>query len=76
MLNCCWCILHLANCQTDCYSHHICFGHSLYSFSNSICSLWKQERAAVENGPIALRSIVGLLAMSHVWFVTQILDEI
>ncbi|GAU11615.1 hypothetical protein TSUD_346070 [Trifolium subterraneum] len=38
--------------------------------------LWKQERAAVENGPIALRSIVELLVMSHVCLLVdlQILD--
>ncbi|KAG4928908.1 hypothetical protein JHK85_055394 [Glycine max] len=42
---------------------------TLYGASRvELYRLWKQERAAVGNGPIALRYIVELLAMSHVWW--------
>ncbi|KAJ1385149.1 Rad4/PNGase transglutaminase-like fold [Sesbania bispinosa] len=41
---------------------------TLYGASRvELYRLWKQERAAVGNGPIALHSTVELLAMSHVW---------
>ncbi|KAJ1413898.1 Rad4/PNGase transglutaminase-like fold [Sesbania bispinosa] len=42
---------------------------TLYGASRvELYRLWKQERAAVGNGPIALPSTVELLAISHVWW--------
>lgn len=43
-----------------------------FSFSPyPICSFWKQEGGVVGSGPIALRFIVELLAMNHVWLVSS-----